>query len=393
MKRTCFYALLINIAMVCQFLLINTVAFSIPQQWMENNVRLSEKEFQEMDIPVIYDCSYLNEVNYAAWIGMAYRTDSCHTPFYNGINMMTTAEGHNFGEANITAAINKDDIGYSYSRYWHGAVATLRFLLIFGSHNQIQFFSSVILCALFVLCSFLIWKRDRTLSILFVISILASTFHIVIQSCYYMVDYYVFFIIVFATMVYFVNKPWHTFTCFMAFSGALTSYYDGLVVPVLMIGYPLVLYAVINKKYEIKKILFASVIWALSYAFCLAMKWVLAKIVCDVNIFSYLNGYNEQYNLHIPWLQTIKRLSFFPVSFVLFLCALIYLFIFKSIQIDCKILFCFLFIASIPVAFCIADWYPFVFHYWMTHRNWSVSYFAFMSCLYVFVKQKYIKET
>lgn len=163
MKRTCFYALLINIAMVCLFLLINTVAFSIPQQWMENNVRLSEKEFQEMDIPVIYDCSYLNEVNYAAWIGMAYRTDSCHTPFYNGINMMTTAEGHNFGEANITAAINKDDIGYSYSRYWHGAVATLRFLLLFGSHNQIQFFSSVILCALFVLCSFLIWKRDRTL--------------------------------------------------------------------------------------------------------------------------------------------------------------------------------------------------------------------------------------
>lgn len=43
--------------------------------------------------------------------------------------------------------------------------------------------------------------------------------------------------------------------------------------------------------------------------------------------------------------------------------------------------------------FCIVDWYPFIFHYWMTHRNWSVSYFAFMSCLYVMAKQSNRTET
>ena len=195
-------------------------------------------------------------------------------------------------------------------------------------------------------------------------------------------------------MVYFINKSWYPFICFLAFSGALTSYYDGLVVPVRMIGYPLVLYVVINKKYDLKQIVVASIVWALSYAFCLAMKWVLAKIVCDVNIFSYLNeGYNEQYNLHIPWFQTLKRLSFFPMSFVMFIFALLYFLFVKKIKIDIYQLICFLIIGTIPVAFCIVDWYPFIFHYWMTHRNWSVSYFAFMSCLYVMAKQSNRTET
>lgn len=394
MKKTICCSLLINILLVCFFLLINTLAFSIPQGWMEDNVRQSEKEFQVMEIPTIYDSSYTNEVNYAAWIGMAYRTDSCHTPFFNGINMMTTAEGHNFGVDNISSALQKEDIGYSYSRYWHGAVATLRFLLLFGSYHKILTVSSVLLCLLFIFSAFLVWRKDKIMSILFVISILASTFHTVIQSCYYMVDYYVFFIIIIITMVYFINKSWHPFICFLAFSGALTSYYDGLVVPVLMIGYPLVLYVVINKKYDLKQIVVASIVWALSYAFCLAMKWVLAKIVCDVNIFSYLNeGYNEQYNLHIPWFQTLKRLSFFPMSFVMFIFALLYFLFVKKIKIDIYQLICFLIIATIPVAFCIVDWYPFIFHYWMTHRNWSVSYFAFMSCLYVMAKQSNRTET
>lgn len=54
MKKTIFCSLLINILLVCFFLLINTLAFSIPQGWMEDNVRQSEKEFQVMEIPTIY---------------------------------------------------------------------------------------------------------------------------------------------------------------------------------------------------------------------------------------------------------------------------------------------------------------------------------------------------
>lgn len=387
--KTIIILLLINISLVCSFVFVNTLAFSIPKEVIFYNVQKSQYEFEAMNIPTTYDCSYLNEVNYAAWIAMAYCGEEDKSALYNGINMLVPAKGHYFGAHNIKDAISGDFEGESYTRYWHGAVAMLRFLLFFGSHNQILLTSEILIWFLLILSTWLIYKKDKILAFCYLFSIVLSTFHIVAQSCYYMVDYFVFFIVVILTISHFINLDWQKFTLWLTAIGAVTCYYDGLVVPVLTVGYPLAIYVYLKKDYNYKKIMIAGSCWAFGYLFAILSKWTLADIICHIDIFSYFTGdYQDLYNLHLPLLQYMKRISFIFVASFAFVLGLCILRLILKREISLAIVFVYVLIFLIPVAFCIADWHPFTFHYWMTHRNWSVAYFAAMVCMLDIYYQK-----
>lgn len=385
MQKVCFMSklFLINIVLVSLFVLVNTLAFSIPRELIYDNELKSQHELESIVIPSVADCNYTNEENFAAWIAMAYCEDQEKSALFNGINMFVPTVQHYFGAHNIKDAIHGTGVGESYTRYWHGAVAMLRFLLIALSYSQLLLVSQVIMSILFILTVFLTWRKDKPLSVFYAVSILLSTFHVVIRSCYHMVDYFVFFVVVLFTIIYLVKVNWNKFVLWMSAVGCVTCYFDGLVVPVLTIGFPLVLYVYIRRDYNCKNVMLTGFCWAFGYIFAIILKWILADIICEVDIFSYFAGeYQDCYNLHLPIIQYAKRISFVFAALFVGVVGLFYLGLIKGKYIDKDVLLVYSFVFLIPVAFCIADWHPFTYHYWMTHRNWAVSYFAVMCCLW-----------
>lgn len=374
---------LINAVCVAIFVLFGTMAFTIPKEYIHENVLKSKAEFETMEIPTVYDCSYLNEPHWAAWISMAYSGDDSKSPLYNSINMYIPANGHSFGVHNIDEAINGGSIGYSYARYWHGAVSTLRCLLAVCSLNQILLFGQFLIWLLLIISFLLLYKKCRLLSVFYLISILISTFLVVTKSIFYMPDFLVLFIVTIITILFFLKANWKVFALWMSVVGSVTCFFDALVTPVLTIGFPLAVYIFIRKDYNWKCIIGVSFCWAISYLFSILSRWVLAYYICDINTFAYFTGeYQGQYNLHLPFIQYAKRISFIIIALFFFLVGLFYIKYLKKIKLDLNILVSYILIILIPIAFCIADWHPFTFHYWMTHRNWAVAYFAIMCCLY-----------
>ncbi len=121
----------------------------------------------------------------------------------------------------------------------------------------------------------------------------------------------VFFIMMIACILMLVREIKDKYMFFMIIGG-LTSFFDFLTVPILTLGMPLLIYALIKnkKKCDVKKLLIElfkyCVMWGIGYFGIWLAKWILVDVICKKEI---IKTSLEQY-IYRSKVENVKLESF-----------------------------------------------------------------------------------
>jgi hypothetical protein len=190
-----------------------------------------------------------------------------------------------------------------YARYWHGYQVILRPILILFSYSSIRFLNTFIIFGMFCWCLILFNNRiGRLASIAFFLSMMSIKLFIVPMSMQFTNLVLLSLLLIIITSYILPPKKdltesdylkeYRLFFCI----GSLTSFFDLLTVPLLPVGMVLLFIImwhykscqrVISIKQEIKYLL----VWLVGYALTWISKWVLADGLYNFHVIS--NGVNQ----------------------------------------------------------------------------------------------------
>jgi len=165
-----------------------------------------------------------------------------------------------------------------YGRYWQGIQVLLRPLLIVADYSTIRIINYILLTALLLSLSWLIYSHFGVIvSIIFLASLLLVSAPIVplsiqLSVCFYLMLLYSIYII----------KLKNTDNVYLVFfvMGAITSYFDFLTVPQITLGIPLTFFLLKNKvDNTCKYVVLLSLSWLGGYALLWSSKWVIAYLL------------------------------------------------------------------------------------------------------------------
>lgn len=207
------------------------------------------------------------------------------------------------------------------------------------------------------------------------------------------------------------SKYWY----FFLFIGIFTSFFDMLTYPLITLGFPLILYILLNDTtllLKMKQVLVASFCWGIGYVGMWLGKWVIASIFTRTNVL--LEAYNsvkfrlsghlvENPSLAITMENAITRnIDVFNNSIAIFLCEILFLTIIVMLCFNKKHKTKVKTAIHLPLLF--VGLYPFVWwsvcqnhsivHPYMAHRIFSITILALVySSVYLFDKKTSLCNT
>lgn len=422
MKRM-FRYLIIFILLICSFMALLTITSCISSKSMFNNVEESSQllleEGNRKIIYIPYRRTKMEFDNYtdALMINTAYSIDSRKPLFSafmarkNFIPDVTTEvyqdqagelkssskyKYHNeVGELNDLVNNEKAE-SFEYARYWHGYLIILRPLLVMFNLTQIRTILTCILIILFIFFIILLYKKSDIVT-----AIIFSTCLLGIEYFYLgfsMQGIFIFLIMMIASIIILCKySKIKSYGMFFFIIGMLTNFFDFLTVPVLTYAIPMIILFTIKytkENFEIKlilkKILVLGIAWSVGYGLTWTSKWLLTDLIFGRKMFFtalkqvfYRSAGTEKINIFNVINQNINYMyvSFFISIFFTVLTILIKIWI-ENKKIKFKeqntkdtydIIFIYLLIGIIPIA-----WYALLrnhsyYHAFFTYRNLLVS--------------------
>lgn len=422
MKRI-FRYLIIFILLICSFMALLTITSCISSKSMFNNVEESSQllleEGNRKIIYIPYRRTKMEFDNYtdALMINTAYSIDSRKPLFSafmarkNFIPDVTTEvyqdqagelkssskyKYHNeVGELNDLVNNEKAE-SFEYARYWHGYLIILRPLLVMFNLTQIRTILTCILIILFIIFIILLYKKSDIVT-----AIIFSTCLLGIEYFYLgfsMQGIFIFLIMMIASIIILCKySKIKSYGMFFFIIGMLTNFFDFLTVPVLTYAIPMIIFFTIKytkENFEIKlilkKILVLGIAWSVGYGLTWTSKWLLTDLIFGRKMFFtalkqvfYRSAGTEKINIFNVINQNINYMyvSFFISIFFTVLTILIKIWI-ENKKIKFKeqntkdtydIIFIYLLIGIIPIA-----WYALLrnhsyYHAFFTYRNLLVS--------------------
>lgn len=179
-----------------------------------------------------------------------------------------------------------------YSRYWHGYMVVLRPLLMLYDYWQIRYLLMFTFFLLFVMA---FRQIDRKLglvpAIAFALSIVAC--HIVTLAV--SMQYVSVFLIVFISIILLLEtgkQKARRWSLFFMTVGMITSFVDLLTVPLLTLGFPLLVWIQMDIRTDAEqpllnrlwRVFLLSAAWTMGFSLCWAAKWVIGSIALKENV-------------------------------------------------------------------------------------------------------------
>ncbi|MDD7385340.1 MAG: hypothetical protein SPI12_00460 [Actinomycetaceae bacterium] len=192
------------------------------------------------------------------------------------------------------------DTASSYARYWHGYLVVLRPLLLLLNPVEIRYACGAILAALGAITAAMLWRRcGAGISVAYIAGL------IVLNPPAVMLNYQYYPVTLCALVGVFIVCGWYErlekhngWIPLFLLLGAGVAFTDLLTFPVLALGMPLLVYAVISAQKRarlqnsegskttgeqrwavIVQLVTKSCAWAIGYIGFWAMKWVLAALI------------------------------------------------------------------------------------------------------------------
>lgn len=287
-------------AIICIVLLIVTAL--IPKELVKSNMVKSSEE--------MYDISYIyffnNQKNRAFLIhnypdpitfNLTYSLDS-KKPFTSSILTKYYAS-KKFGEK-----VNVREKAYfdykpnkEYYRYWHGNMFLVKTLMLVFDYKNILIFLSVILIAFALLITYNLYRKNRLLALLFLISNLVC--HVYVT--FYCLEYiYMFLLSYIMSLIAFklIDKDESKIICFFIIGGVLANFFDFLTTETLVFTLPffIIFYFGRNKSFKdsLKFFLKSLIAFLLGYSLMWILKWLILIIIYKQLPNDFLNTHIEE---------------------------------------------------------------------------------------------------
>ena len=280
--------LICYIVLLVSFTSLVILAHLIPTKLLVYNIHQSAQKIEDegifrqigniylLQIDNMTDCMMLN---------MAATADE-HHPVESALNNYYSCNSVDEGYKNMALnTIQLTEKGREslperihYGRYWQGIQVLLRPLLIVADYSTIRIINYILLSALLLSLSWLIYSHFGVIvSIIFLASLLLVSAPIVplsiqLSVCFYLMLLYSIYII----------KLKNTDNVYLVFfiMGAITSYFDFLTVPQITLGIPLTFFLLKNKvDNTCKYVVLLSLSWLGGYALLWSSKWVIAYLL------------------------------------------------------------------------------------------------------------------
>ena len=287
-------------AIICIVLLIVTAL--IPKELVKSNMVKSSEE--------MYDISYIyffnNQKNRAFLIhnypdpitfNLTYSLDS-KKPFTSSILTKYYAS-KKFGEK-----VNVREKAYfdykpnkEYYRYWHGNMFLVKALMLVFDYKNILIFLSVMLIAFALLITYNLYRKNRLLALLFLISNLVC--HVYVT--FYCLEYiYMFLLSYIMSLIAFklIDKDESKIICFFIIGGVLANFFDFLTTETLIFTLPffIIFYFGRNKSFKdsLKFFLKSLIAFLLGYSLMWILKWLILIIIYKQSPNDFLNTHIEE---------------------------------------------------------------------------------------------------
>lgn len=177
---------------------------------------------------------------------------------------------------------------HSYEWYWQGFQIILKPLLLFLNLTQIRHLNMFIVMASVVSICLLLQLRKKSAYILpYLMSICFLNLSTIFVSLQYSPIFHLTSLGMILMLLFYKNEHFQSnlWLFFMLF-GMLTSYFDFLTYPIMVLGFLLILYFLLNESESlglIGKAIVYSAIWFVGYVGMWASKWVLSSIITGEN--------------------------------------------------------------------------------------------------------------
>lgn len=376
--------------------------YNLPIDTIRNNVRKSLSIYETENDGYYWapwiSSSHLDNytdslmINEAAFLGTgSVVNDAMNNPWVN-YEDLTKCESL---VRSVSQDTLEDGIVVNYARYWHGFLIWLKPLLSFMTMADIRILS---MCFQFTILTCLIIelykKSGKKLVIPFGLVILSlnpiSTALCMQYACVYSITL-IAALVIMRKKIYDSDNYWHVFL----WIGISTAYFDFLTYPIVGLGINLLLMLFLKKEQllkQLKLIIVSSFTWAVGYAGMWSGKWVVSYILTGNN--TLLEGISSvkyrasgDSTVGVDTSSALKVIEanveqFWntPVKCILVICFIVIIGAIVTKKISMKIDF------KHALPLFIVALYPFVWygvirnhsaiHYWMTHRNLSITILA-----------------
>lgn len=350
MQRIGIFSICIMMGMV-----LNILAFLLPDKPIHSNVIKSIPTFEkEGNFPEIiqgYKGSILDN-NSDGWMLLMCDYDGQESVIDKALSgyFKVYKIGGFVGTNNMIAMQDNEVIKIrSYSRYWHGWLFFLRFLLMFFDYSDIRALNMFMQIILLIYTFILMERRDlKQYYFAWIIAILAIFPIATMISMEYSFIYYIALsaVIVLLKAEKQVQKIFGFSTFFMLI-GIITSYFDFLTYPILTLGFPLVFIFLLNlNKWEkqtilekLKKIIGYSVMWVIGYGGMWASKWIMGSLLTEHNV---IKEAVSQITLRTSHTSGVASVTDEKISYIIT--------IMKNLEAICTLPFIILFLSGILIA-------------------------------------------
>ncbi|MBQ9977496.1 MAG: hypothetical protein IJP21_02770 [Clostridia bacterium] len=277
-------------------ILLLTIAFSLPNWRIDNNVRDSVGTFSDEQVyPSLRPWCTSQLDNWSDSIMMLI---AAHDSDYSAIvSAMRMDFNHNTGQNPCEALVNHYESGSEftssmmYGRDWHGYQVVLKPLLVLFTYDTIRIINTVAQLLLVAIAVFLMIKKQMKEYILpfligyqFILPI-AIFKSLQFSSCFYGM------ILGIIALLFIKDTKFEKYGHFVfLFIGIFTAFFDLLSYPLITFGVPLVFMLAIKNFKTVKDsflgILNSGVSWLFGYAGMWASKWVFGSIIMRESLFA-----------------------------------------------------------------------------------------------------------
>lgn len=210
----------------------------------------------------------------------------------------------------IEVVNGEQEANQQYLRYWHGCMVILRPLLTIFNVEQIYILNGIILAVLAIILFVVLWKRSRSLALVYLLSMILIAFPIVSMCLAYVWSFYIM-LIASIVAILIERKGNQKLNYLFLITGMLTCFFDLLTTEITTLFVPLLFVLIIRKKENRIKdfkeaiifIIKAGVLWSIGYFGMWFAKWILASIILNINAIDYVK---EQALLRINGLQGLE---------------------------------------------------------------------------------------
>lgn len=300
----------------------------------------------------------------------------------------------------IQAALQEEQTGAAYARYWHGNLIFLKPLLLFFDYKDILTLNMLAeLLMMLWIAQLLVQRNCRHLLLPMALAFGMLTPVAMALCLQYIPCFYVMAIACILLLKFpdFVRR--HTALYFLGI-GIATCYFDFLTFPLITLGIPLVLYLLLEGQTwhgGVRTVIRSSFCWGIGYVVFWAEKWVIGSLVLRENLFAdawnslMLRSSHETEGQGITYGATLQNnfkgydLRIWKVLFALLLTALVLLIVARTLQgrgsvaADVSLLVPLLLVACMPFAWYFVTVNHSYIHYGYTHKELMITAWA-LSC-------------